>query len=184
MTRLQIEGFKLHVHYVARPFYTRLRTAPEAASTPERLERDLQQAKQLAAILEDEYAVLRQLKDGAPEPKIEENKKHFHSKDADVAMADEGAAEPEAVAKGEEADPGPLEKGTEAVERRIEKLVEEMQVEGELSDTSLEVKKVRVQQRENTSVRAYFFIDDACAGSVPGVSARRVQHLLLLRSGV
>ena len=53
---LQIEGFKLHVVYNLRPFVNRVRYTPEVASKPDRMEKDLANAKILAGLLEEEAA--------------------------------------------------------------------------------------------------------------------------------
>ena len=58
----QIEGFKLHVAHITKPFVTRVRHTPEVASKPDRLVKDLENAKKLAALLEEEYMNLRRAK--------------------------------------------------------------------------------------------------------------------------
>ncbi|GJJ07679.1 hypothetical protein Clacol_001884 [Clathrus columnatus] len=116
----KIDGFKLHVSHVSRPYYGRLRQAP---TTSQRIEKDLQQVKQLASILEDEYAALQVMKSGAPEPKPEEAKKDG---DQDVSMTEGqqpvSTSEVENTELEQDIDIEPLERGSEAVERRIEKL--------------------------------------------------------------
>lgn len=144
---IQIDGFKLHVSHVPRPYYGRLRQAP---TTLQRIEKDLQQVKQLASILEDEYAMLRTMKSGAPEPKPDESKS---AKDGeqDFAMAEE---QPASTNEVENAEPEPdvdselFERGSEAVERRIEKLALELLTQqengdGDGSDSKFESNKVR-----------------------------------------
>ena len=134
----QIEGFKLHVNHLTRPYFARLRQAPEVASTPQRIEKDLQQIKQLAVLLEDEYATLRRLKEGAPEPKTEDIRSHgADGEQADVVMADP-ATNGTDVNGLTEAEPElePLDKGSEAVDRRVEKLVAEMQAQREIAEES------------------------------------------------
>jgi hypothetical protein len=59
LSEKKIEGFKLHVTHNVRPFVNRIRYAPEVASKPDRLEKDLANVKTLAVILEDEYFNLR-----------------------------------------------------------------------------------------------------------------------------
>ncbi|KAG6855900.1 hypothetical protein C0991_004957, partial [Blastosporella zonata] len=59
---LQIEGFKLHVTHNQRAFVNRVRYAPEVASKPERIRKDLATAKELAGVLEHQAAALRQFK--------------------------------------------------------------------------------------------------------------------------
>ena len=140
------------MNHLTRPYFARLRQAPEVASTPQRIEKDLQQARQLAALLEDEHASLMRRKEGAPEPNMEDNKSHAKGgEQGDVVMADgKDEARNGDTTDGPiklEAEPEPLEKGSEAVERRIEKLVTELQVQhdviGDGVDSSLEAKKVR-----------------------------------------
>ncbi|KAK7061319.1 hypothetical protein R3P38DRAFT_2828809 [Favolaschia claudopus] len=54
--RAGIEGFKLHVTHNVKPFTNRMRYAPEVASRPDRMEKDLVNVKALAAKLEVEAA--------------------------------------------------------------------------------------------------------------------------------
>lgn len=142
------------MNHLTRPYFARLRQAPEVASTPQRIEKDLLQIRQLAAILEDEYATIRRIKDGAPEPRVEDNKSHGKDgEQSDVVMADsKDVASNGAISTGPteiDAEPEPLEKGSEAVERRVEKLVAELQPQHDTTEdsvaaeTSLEAKKVR-----------------------------------------
>lgn len=145
---MQIDGFKLHVSHVSRPYYGRLRQAP---TTPGRIEKDLQQVKHLASILEDEYAALRSIKSGAPEPKPEETK---FTKDGeqDVSMTEEQPAptdEAENMEPEQDIEPEAFDRGSEAVERRIEKLTLELLSqqdggEGDGSDSQYELNKVCV----------------------------------------
>lgn len=109
----------MHVAHITKPFTSRVRFAPEVASKPDRLAKDLANAKALAAVLEDEYESLRKLK---IDPKAElpnpngndaqpnENDEHT---DAPMVTADEVA----------EDDSEPRERGSEAVERRVEKIM-------------------------------------------------------------
>jgi serrate RNA effector molecule len=142
------------VNHLTRPYFARLRQAPELASTPQRIEKDLQQIRQLAVLLEDEYVTLKRMKDGAPEPNMEDSKSHRKEKEqSDVVMADgkdgasngdaaNGPAEPEAESEA-------FERGSEAVERRVEKLVSEMQVQHDLTGDGVE------PQRETKKVRRF-----------------------------
>jgi hypothetical protein len=59
---LQVEGFKLHVTHNTKPFVNKIQYAPEVASKPERLEKDLANTKTLAALLGEEAAILRKAK--------------------------------------------------------------------------------------------------------------------------
>ncbi|KDQ07761.1 hypothetical protein BOTBODRAFT_139690 [Botryobasidium botryosum FD-172 SS1] len=116
----KIEGFKLHVTHSTRPFISRLRSTPEIASRPDRVEKDLANVKKLAAILEDEALILNR-------------------KDENSSIETEGEeAKPPHVEHTEL----PKERGSEAVERRLERLVAELQEqhhEGE--ENGLTVKK-------------------------------------------
>ncbi|KAJ7667573.1 hypothetical protein DFH06DRAFT_1280528 [Mycena polygramma] len=109
LSEKKIEGFKLHITHNVKPFTNRIRYAPEVSSRPERLEKDLANAKARKA------AELRKLKistrkaapvDGAAE-----------DTEADVAMPD---------GEQEEEEPEPRERGCEAVERRIEKVMADL----------------------------------------------------------
>ncbi|KAF8529256.1 hypothetical protein BU17DRAFT_80457 [Hysterangium stoloniferum] len=147
----KIEGFKLHVNHVAHPYFARQRQTPEVANTPHRIEKDLQQIRQLALVLEDEYIALRELKDGAPEPKPEETKSTVkQEEEGDTIMAENGAAAANgvdpAITEESEVPVEPFERGSEVVERRLEKLYAEMQAQQDIAesdgvDTVFEVKK-------------------------------------------
>jgi len=113
LSEKKIEGFKLHVTHNVRPFTNRIRYAPEVASRPERLEKDLVNVKTLAGILEEQANVLRKTKVTADQSGSSENQ--------DVPM-------PEAEVDDEE--PEPKEKGSDAVERRIEKVMADMRDQG------------------------------------------------------
>ena len=148
------------------------------ASTPQRIEKDLQQIRQLAAVLENEYATLRRMKDGAPEPKMEDSKSHGKDgEQGDVIMA--GAATNQADANGHaEVEPEPelLEKGSEAVDQRVEKLVAEMQAQRmNMEDSGVEsammAKKVCFDRFICVIYPTYFFNISVphCSRSVPDV---------------
>ncbi|KZT72714.1 hypothetical protein DAEQUDRAFT_722875 [Daedalea quercina L-15889] len=137
LTEKKIEGFKLHVAHNTRPFTGRIRYAPEVASKPDRIAKDLANAKTLAAILEEEYETLRKLK---IQPK-KENGGDANGASADVAMADTAGASDE--------DPEPKERGSEAVERRIEKVMADLRDQGlveqaDEKEKTLEQKKAMV----------------------------------------
>ncbi|RDB17013.1 Serrate RNA effector molecule [Hypsizygus marmoreus] len=115
----KIEGFKLHVTHNQRPFVNRIRYAPEVASRPERIQKDLATAKELAAVLEDQAAKLRQFK--PPPPATTEGAQPENQADATMAPP-----EPEEM----EEEPEPKENGSDAVERRIEKIMADMREHG------------------------------------------------------
>lgn len=126
----------MHVTHNLRPFVNKIRYTPEVASRPDRLEKDLQNAKVLAGILEVQASRLRTLKmsdlktlggvkqDGEG-PKPTQN-------DANMPPP-------------EDEDPEPKERGSDAVERRIEKVMSDMREQGlvDINDEkAFEAKKV------------------------------------------
>src|SRR5262245_1404858 len=120
-----------------RPFVNRVRYAPEVASKPDRLEKDLTQAKALVAILETEAAILRKAKINlAPKSQHEDSVMNDEVKkeepQEDATMTAEGVMEE---------DPEPAENGSEAVERRIEKVMADLHNQG-LDDKAYNAKKV------------------------------------------
>jgi hypothetical protein len=115
----KIEGFKLHITHNVRPFVNRIRFAPEVASRPERIAKDLANVKVLATILEEEAAMLRKWR--PPPPAVD--KTNAAPEGADVAMA-----APESV-DGED-EPEPDEKGSDAVERHIERVMNDLREQG------------------------------------------------------
>jgi hypothetical protein len=115
----QIEGFKLHVTHNTRPFTTKIRFTPEVASRPERLEKDLQNAKILASTLEGEAATLRAFN---PAPSSEKT-----NGDAHASSESNGDA---TMDSPEDDDPEPKERGVDVVERRIEKVMADMRDQG------------------------------------------------------
>lgn len=120
----KIDGFKLHVTHNQRPFTGKIRYAPEVASRPARLAKDLASARLLASMLEDQAAALRQLKVKKPQPPKPEGS---------TAGEDEPMPEPEYDEEDEE----PRERGTDAVERRIDAVMQTLQEQG-LVDSSNE----------------------------------------------
>lgn len=149
----QIEGFKLHVVHNLRPFVNRIRYTPEVASKPDRLEKDLANARILAGLLEDEAAALRKTKitilakDSAIEG-VEGDNGQTERKE-DISMADNE------VPGENDDDDEPKERGSEAVERRIEKIMVDMRDQRlvDLNDEkALQAKKVRSFR---SSLRSY-----------------------------
>ncbi|ETW84534.1 hypothetical protein HETIRDRAFT_35037 [Heterobasidion irregulare TC 32-1] len=121
----KIEGFKLHVMHNTEPFRNRIRYAPEVASRPERLEKDLEKAKAIASLLESEYLDLRRMKFPRRVEQIGTGEEDANGNvEQDVTMA-----ETEVIDDATD-DPEPIEKGTDAIERRIEKLVAELRESG------------------------------------------------------
>ncbi|KZT20651.1 hypothetical protein NEOLEDRAFT_1140488 [Neolentinus lepideus HHB14362 ss-1] len=122
----KIEGFKLHVTHNVKPFVNRVRYAPEVSNKPDRLEKDLANAKVLAAKLEEEFLELRTWQPPKPEAKTSDDTENakVNGEDHDTTMA-EVNGNPE-----QEDEPEPTEKGTEAVERRVEKVVADLVSQG------------------------------------------------------
>lgn len=116
----------MHVTHNQRPFSNRIRFAPEVASKPDRLEKDLDNAKTLAAILEEEDARLRKAK----------VKPAGQFKDAEVLADDQADTVMTAPEVEEEEndpeDPEPKERGSDAVERRIEKIMADRRDQGQV----------------------------------------------------
>lgn len=116
----KIEGFKLHVAHITKPFTSKTRYAPEVASRPERLAKDLANAKILATKLEEEYLKLRQTKVELPTDANGSGALGDDSTDQHVDSSTNGTHD----------DPEPTELGSEAVERRIEKVMADLQSHG------------------------------------------------------
>ncbi|KAJ7179566.1 hypothetical protein C8R46DRAFT_1345892 [Mycena filopes] len=139
LSEKKIEGFKLHITHNVKAFTNRIRYAPEVSSRPDRMEKDLANAKALAAKLEEEAAELRRLK--------VDRTGTASSRGGDG----EGTVEGEDVSmpgpQGEEDESEPRERGSEAVERRIEKVLADMRQQGLVDvndDKAYEVKKTTV----------------------------------------
>jgi len=133
-TPLQIEGFKLHVTHMIKPFVSRVRYTPEVASRPERMEKDLANARKLAAILEDEAAKLSAAKVRPAGSGLGEKEGEIMDGEGDVRMEDEAETD------------GMKERGSEAVERRVEKVMEDMKGQGIVDvndERACEERKVR-----------------------------------------
>lgn len=124
--RGQIEGFKLHVSHITRPFVNRVRFTPDLASKPDRLKKDLENAITLTTILEEQAAHYRQLKIPKEKPaaSVEEVK----------ADPEGEEVKPEQVAskeeEEEEEEEEPMEKGADAIERRVERILSDMREQG------------------------------------------------------
>ena len=135
----QIEGFKLHVTHNLKPFVNKIRFTPELASRPDRLVKDLANAKKLANLLEEEairLAAVRTPPVGAPLKQLTEG-----GENGDAA-ADTSMTPPD-----EESDPLPKERGSDAVERRIQIVMSELKEQGVVDpndEKAFEAKLVRV----------------------------------------
>lgn len=119
-----------------------MRYTPEVASKPDRLAKDLENAKKLAALLEEEYMRLRKTRvDEKPqdngEPSTNANGDKPEAPVEDATMTD---------ATADADDPEPREMGSEAVERRVEKVLADLHEQGAVDtsdEKSLEAKRVR-----------------------------------------
>ncbi|KXN84225.1 hypothetical protein AN958_12878 [Leucoagaricus sp. SymC.cos] len=117
----KIEGFKLHVSHVVKPFTNRVRYMPDVASRPERLAKDLANAKTLVTQLEEEDAKLRSMK--ISELTVKPKPNGEAKPEEDTAMAPPESLE-------EEPEEEPRERGSEGVERRIEKIMADLREQG------------------------------------------------------
>ncbi|KAJ7367833.1 hypothetical protein DFH08DRAFT_829518 [Mycena albidolilacea] len=139
LSETKIEGFKLHVTHNVKPFVNRMRYAPEVSSRPDRMEKDLANAKALVTKLEAEAAELRKLK--VARGKLVPSEGAAGANGEDVPM--EGAAEEDA----EEEEPEPRERGCDAVERRVEKIMADLRAQELVDvndDKAYEMKKTMV----------------------------------------
>ncbi|THU77369.1 hypothetical protein K435DRAFT_974000 [Dendrothele bispora CBS 962.96] len=141
MTELQerkIEGFKLHVSHNTKPFVNKIRYAPEVASRPERMEKDLANARALASILEEEAAKLRRTKIELLETIKSEGEGEGEGEDAPM----------EEIPENEDGDEEePAERGSDAVDRRVEKVMADMRDQGLVDpsdETAYEIKRTEV----------------------------------------
>jgi hypothetical protein len=193
----KVEGFKLHVTHLLKPFVNRIRYAPEIASKPDRMAKDLANARALAARLEEEYETLRTAEvppPGAAAPANEEKKdgkegaQGEEKKDGeDAAMADAGSAPLDPMPPLEEEVEVP-EPGSAAVERRAEKLLADAVANGTVDSSdekALAQKKVCYdlsQTMSHTEAHLNLFVDSALAGSLSRLPASCVPYVLLLRT--
>ena len=137
--------------------------------------KDLENAKALAVILEEEYESLRKLK-------IQPKKEGGDEANGDVTNIDVTMTDSAGVA---DEDPEPKERGSEAVERRIEKVVADLRDQGLVDpddEKALGQKKVRLGY--TCRFGPCSCSSTGCGGArlVPCVSPRCVPHMLLLRS--
>jgi hypothetical protein len=168
---VQIEGFKLHVAHNVRPFVNKIRYAPEVASRPDRLAKDLQNVKLLATILEDQAAELRAFKPPLPSASVPAGSS---DQDGTAGPGEEGAVSSNGNAKAEEQDAEmiapdqegggatveeeeePKERGSDAVERRIEKFISDMRDQG-----LVDVNDEKAFKEKKVGSVAFFFCQDA-----------------------
>lgn len=126
-----------------KPFVNRIRYVPEVASRPDRIEKDLANAKILASMLEEEAAFLRTFSPSASADSMDTN----------------GDAQPGEMTTGgthqcNEDSPQPKEVGSQAVERRIEKILADLREQG-VEEKSMEAKRVRSSPRPRILARLH-----------------------------
>jgi hypothetical protein len=121
----------LHVLHNKQPFKNRVRYAPEAASRPDIIEKDLDRARTLLVRLEAEHYALRKIR--------------ILSRD-DVAALPAGPLQEDMVtlAEGEEDrdESEPCKSVLSAIEQQIEKVYAETPKDG-LDEDDLKIRKVR-----------------------------------------
>jgi hypothetical protein len=121
------------VTHNTKPFVNRVRYAPEVASRPDRLRKDLANVKALAAVMEDEYAKARAFK---PEKKpVEGESAEGENAAKDAVMGD----------AQEEEEEEPKERGSDAVERKVGRLMDDFVQAGLIdpaNEKAFEAKKV------------------------------------------
>lgn len=136
----QIEGFKLHLNHTLKPFTNRIRYAPEVASRPDRLAKDLASAKTLALWLEDEYDRIRR-----PPPREDAPSQNDSSDPAAQSGSMEDTLMTGSTPDQDPDEDAPKSRGSEAVERHIEKVISELQesdVVNVMSERGFEAMKV------------------------------------------
>jgi hypothetical protein len=132
----------LHVTHTTRPFNTRVRITPETASRPERIMKDLEQIKQLSAILEEEASSLRRLKFNEKQHDAgARNQMEVDGIDGSTTSLAEKIISP---SQDIEIESDPPEYPSEAIDRRVEKLLAEMQDRCPDSSLGWKAKKVTI----------------------------------------
>lgn len=130
LSERKIDGFKLHVLHNKQPFKNRIRYAPEVASRPDILEKDLERARVLLVRLEAENYALRRIRILPRE---------------EVAALPEGPLQEDIVtlAEGEEDrdDPETSKNTLSAIEQRIEKVYADAAQDG-LDEDDLKIRKI------------------------------------------
>jgi hypothetical protein len=137
----QIEGFKLHLSHNLKPFTNRIRYAPEVASRPDRLAKDLESARTIASLLEDEYDRIRRppSREDAPSQEGPLDPGAQSAPPDDTLMVDSNLDQ-------DLDEDAPKSRGSEAVERRIEKVISELKESGAvevMNEREFESRKVK-----------------------------------------
>lgn len=121
----------MHVLHNKQPFKNRVRYAPEVASRPDILQKDLERARTLLVHLEAEYYALRKLR--------------ILSRD-EVITLPEGPLREDVVTlaegEGDRDDVEPSRSTLSAVDQRIERVLAEIPQDG-LDEDDLKIRKVR-----------------------------------------
>jgi hypothetical protein len=148
-----------------KPFVNKIRQAPEVASKPERIVKDLENAKTLAKLLEAEYDTIRKYKEEKPALSADESaaKSDEPAPDADTERIDDDMQEPG-------------ERGSEAIERRLDKIRAELP---DASSEQLVSLQSRVLQQRRTHTGGTF-VECDCTRLVFSLPPSRVPHMLLL----
>lgn len=139
--RFQIEGFKLHLNHNLKPFTNRIRCAPEIASRPDLIAKDLVNAKTLAPLLEDEYDRIRR-----PPPSQDDLSQGNILDPAAQSLPTGDTHMADSLPEQDPDEDAPKSRGSEAVERRIEQVISELKDSGAvdvMTEREFEAKKVK-----------------------------------------
>ncbi|KAF8505469.1 hypothetical protein F5888DRAFT_1604781 [Russula emetica] len=132
LSERKIDGFKLHVLHNKQPFKNRVRYAPDVASRPDILQKDLERARTLLVRLEAEYYALRKI--------------CILSRD-EVTALPEGPLREDmltlAEGEGEGDDPEPSGSTLSAIEQRIERVLAETP-QDDLDEDDLKIRKTAI----------------------------------------
>jgi len=157
------------VTHNTKPFVNRIRYVPEVASRPDRIEKDLANAKILASMLEDEAAFLRSFSPSTSADSMDTN-----------GDAQPGDMITGGTHQGNEDSPQPKEVGSQAVERRIEKILADLREQG-VEEKSIEANRVRSSPTSSNSCTLTSCVAGNFFGFVSCLSPRSIPHVLLLR---
>ena len=162
---------------MVKPFVNRIRYTPEVASRPERLEKDLANAKKLASILEEDAAKLRVAKvlpAGTVPAAASGSGDTAEKKDGEDTGEKEGQVDTSMVDVDVDGEPEeePKEKGSDAVDRRIEKVMADLRDQGLVDvndEKAYEERKVRLSTLVYAKIADALLLDDNCIGFVPRI---------------
>lgn len=109
--------------HITKPFTSRIRYAPEVASKPDRLAKDLQQARWLSSRLQEEYRGLRTVRVEQKKQSSGDDSEEKNEEQPDIVMTD--------AADDEDDDHiDPKEIGSDVIVRRVEKIMADMRDRG------------------------------------------------------